>query len=79
MKVSMEHRQHIQTVLDNFVANNRDKCIAHANSGLSEKRIYWDFANAAGLNKFICDTLYTYCDDNHIDTALKYAYRNLWL
>lgn len=79
MKVTMEHRKHIQNVLDAFVAANKEKCIAHAGSGLSEKRIYWDFANAAGLNRFICDELYKYCNDEHVDTALKYAYRNIWL
>jgi hypothetical protein len=36
-----------------------------------EKRIRWDFYHAAKLSKFVCDKIYPYADDTHIDTALK--------
>ena len=42
-----------------------------AESGFSGKRWRWDAARAAGLIPFFCDTLYKYCDDSHIDTALR--------
>jgi len=35
------------------------------------KRIRWDLYHAAVPNRYICDTLYTYLDDTHIDSALK--------
>lgn len=34
-------------------------------------RLRWDALNAAKGNKWICDTLYPYADDSHIDTALR--------
>ena len=40
--------------------------------GLSEKRWRWDWCySTPGLSKWICDNLYNYLDDTHIDTALK--------
>lgn len=35
------------------------------------KRSRWDLMYAANLTTFVCDTLYKYLDDTHIDTALK--------
>lgn len=79
MKVKPEDFTHMRVEIEKFVDLHKEDCIKHANSGLSEKRIYWDFANACGLNKFICDVLYKYCNNNHVEMALKYIYRNLWL
>ncbi len=36
-----------------------------------EKRLRWDFAYSAKLTPFICDTLYSYANDTHIDTAFR--------
>ncbi len=36
-----------------------------------EKRLRWDFSYSAKLTPFICDTLYSYANDTHIDTALR--------
>jgi hypothetical protein len=35
------------------------------------KRLRWDLLYSAGLTKWICDNLYSYADDSHIDTALR--------
>ncbi len=43
----------------------------YRNAGLSGKRYRWDVMRSAGLLPFICNTLYLYCDDSHIDTALR--------
>ncbi len=38
-----------------------------------EKRFRWDMAYKANLLKFICDEIYQYANDVHIDTALRMA------
>ena len=42
-----------------------------------EKRLRWDAMYAANLSRYACDTLYTYCDDTHVDTALRSIMREL--
>jgi hypothetical protein len=42
-----------------------------------EKRIRWDLTYQANLTGFICDSLYSYLDDSHIDTALKSIMKEL--
>jgi len=43
----------------------------YQDAGLSEKRYRWDMSYKAGLTTFICDEIYPYANDNHIDTALR--------
>ena len=40
-------------------------------AGLSTKRYQWDLTHQAELTPWICDTLYAYLDDQHIQTALN--------
>jgi len=35
------------------------------------RRLLWDLLYRAKLSAWICETLYPYADDSHIDTALK--------
>jgi hypothetical protein len=42
-----------------------------------EKRLRWDLSYKAGLTPFLCDTIYQYADDSHIDTALKSIVKEL--
>jgi hypothetical protein len=42
-----------------------------------EKRFRWDLFHVAGLNNYACDTLYTYLNDDHIDTALRKIAENV--
>ena len=44
------------------------KCIE---SGYSEKAVRWYLLRGCGLTSFVCDTLYKYLNDNHIDSALR--------
>lgn len=39
--------------------------------GLSPMRYRWDMLWKAGMNKWICDNLYPYINDMHIDSALR--------
>ncbi len=42
-----------------------------------EKRLRWDMAHAAKLKKFFCDEIYSYANDEHIDTALRQAIKEI--
>jgi len=42
----------------------------------ADKRLRWDLLFKAGLTRWICDNLYSYCDDTHIDTALRTMMRS---
>lgn len=44
---------------------------AYRDAGLSLKRYQWDITRQVGLIPFVCDTLYSYLDDSHIQTALN--------
>ncbi len=37
----------------------------------SNERIGWDLVRATGNISFVCNTLYKYLNDSHIDTALN--------
>ena len=44
-----------------------------ANPSFSDKRVRWDYFHGAGTValSFLCDVLYKYMNDEHMDTALK--------
>jgi len=69
MKIKPEHLAHIRAAiapLDTDFHRSR-----YAAAGLSTKRYQWDMLYQAGLTPWICDTLYKYMDDTHIQTALN--------
>lgn len=43
----------------------------YAAAGLSTRRYQWDLVRHAGLMTWLCDTLYSYLNDDHIQTALN--------
>ncbi len=79
MKVKPEHLQHMRDAINAFVEQyGADKLAAHKLALAShprvkdvETRYRWDLFTAAGLTRYACDVLYTYCTDTHIDTALR--------
>jgi len=73
MKVTKEHRNEMKkTIHAKFPPAVLKKIEAdYTEEGFSSKRFRWDIARAAGLSPFICDQLYTYCNDSHIDTAFR--------
>lgn len=36
-----------------------------------DKRLRWDALYAAGLLSYLCETLYPYLNDDHVDAALR--------
>lgn len=80
MKIKPEHYAHMRDAISNLVASRRTDVESHASairSGLdervkdTEKRIRWDLCHAARLSPFLCQSVYPYADDNHVDTALR--------
>lgn len=65
MKIKPEHVDHMRAAMAPVIARYKQPA-EH-----SAKRYRWDVARAAGLIPFITDTLYTYANDDHIDTALR--------
>lgn len=43
----------------------------YVDKGLSDKRYRWDLTYTKACTEFICQVLYKYLDDNHIDSALR--------
>jgi len=82
MKIKQQHFDHlkveIETVL--FKYNQDNKLVEEYQRGDYpraestqdvQRRFCFDVMYGAGLNKFVCDSLYPYLDDDHIYTALK--------
>lgn len=77
MKIKLEHYGHMTQAL-NAIKPLILECIpVYKNSGLSDKRLRWDMMRQAGLITWACDTLYPYCNDDHIDTALRQYFSKL--
>ena len=82
MKIKQEHFGHlkaeIETVLLKYNQDNKlveeyqrgDYPRAESTQDV-QRRFCFDVMFGAGLNKFVCDSLYPYLNDDHIYTALK--------
>ena len=57
--------------LASYIKSHRAFIVEQGKAKDIEMRLRWDMAHAAKLTPFICETLYKYVDDRHIDTALK--------
>ncbi len=69
MKMTPAHVAHIRAAVAAFYTDfHRSR---YAAAGLSDTRFRWDCLRAAGLMPWLCDTLYTYLNDVHIETALR--------
>lgn len=81
MKMTTEHYNQLQSAI---VAKHNAMLKDHAqdysfylNAGHSAKRHAWDLLHAAGMTPFVCDTLYKYLNDDHINTALAKIHKEL--
>ena len=74
MKIRQEHYRHIRDAIRpnaGKIASHRQFIINEGKAKDVEKRLRWDLLYYADLSPWICDNLYSYLDDTHIDTALK--------
>ncbi len=79
MKIKPEHYKHIR---DTIAANVNmpelyDSILADGIYKDFGKRYRWDCLYKAGLTTWVCDNLYSYMDDDHLDTALKAIVKEL--
>ena len=68
MKMIPTHFQALRAKLTPM--DTEENRAAYAAAGHSTRRYQWDLVRASGALPFVCDTLYTYLDDTHIQTAL---------
>ena len=75
MKMKLEHYDFMKDAMQRnaeYIPQYRAHIIAEGKAKDVEKRLRWDLVYLSGLSHWICDNLYSYLDDTHIDTALRY-------
>lgn len=81
MKIRPEHYNHMKSAIADLdpakVAAHKEALTHDARVKDLEKRFRWDLSHAARLTPWICDNLYSYLDDSHVDTALRSIVREL--
>lgn len=83
MKIKPEHYTHMKQAIQKAVSKedyqeHKSFVIQEGKAKDIDKRMRWDVCAAAKLTPFLCDTLYKYMDDSHIDTALKSIQKELY-
>lgn len=71
MKITKEHFDFLQTACKQVIERNPNMKQEYNDAGLSAMRYRWDICHKANILGFICDVLYKYLNDTHIDTALR--------
>lgn len=71
MKIKPEDLQTLRDAVEATVKKFPETLAQYKGAGLSHKRYRWDMLYAAKQNDFVCNTLYRYLNDDHIDTALQ--------
>lgn len=78
MKITPEHYATMYKAIQSYIDARpglKETVIANAlddpRTKDYKKRARWDLCYAAIPSKWICDNLYPYANDDHIDTALK--------
>lgn len=76
MKIKPEHAAHIRTCIRAtftpvMVDNMRATIKAEGKARDPEMRLRWDLTYGAGLSQWLCDNIYPYANDAHLDTVLR--------
>ncbi len=76
MKIKPEHYSHMLDAIREVASRvdpvqYRAQIVAEGKARDPDKRVRWDYAYAAKLSRFFCDSVYDYANDTHIDTALR--------
>jgi hypothetical protein len=80
MKIRPEHYAHLRNALAPFAAEIptiRAGILAEGKAKDVEMRLRWDLTYRANLTSWICKNIYDYCDDTHVDTALRAIMREI--
>ena len=65
--MKQEHYDYIASKVE----HNQIKLDRYLKKGLTSKRYRWDLLYGAKLSHWICENVYDYLDDSHIDTAVR--------
>lgn len=74
MKITPEHYSHLREAMRPKLPLVAEHLVAVAKDSRVKSppmRTRWDWLYASGLTPWICDNLYKYANDEHIDTALR--------
>jgi hypothetical protein len=69
MKMTEQHFTHMQQALSPL--DTQERRAAYESAALTTLRYQWDLVRGAGLMQWLCDFLYPYLNDAHIQTALN--------
>lgn len=81
MKMRPEHFTHILTTFKahkDDIPRLREFIIREGRAKDVETRVRWEMLYAWIDSRWICDEVYTYLDDDHIDTALRAVLKQLY-
>ena len=73
MKITSQDYEKLKDLITPVIGRIPVAVYRGQNPSFSDKRVRWDYFHGtgrAGLD-FLCDTLYKYMNDEHMDTALK--------
>lgn len=73
MKMKSEHYEALKRAVDDVIRRKPEWRQAYINQGLSMTRYRWDVFHASGIAINSWREVYEYCNDDHIDTALRRA------
>ena len=83
MKIKPEHYAHMKNAI---AALPREKVLLHKEALKDDPRVKdlemrfrWDLQYAAKLSPWVSETLYSYLNDTHIDTAMRSIVKDLKL
>jgi len=82
MKIQPLHYQQMRDEIAKLAARmpaHREAVKASGKFKDLEKRIRWDALHAAIGSQWLCEVIYPYANDEHIDTALRAIMRELGL
>jgi hypothetical protein len=71
MKITIEHQAYIKQATEATGNNTVENLKKYNDAGLSLQRFCWDLLWSAKLSPWICNNIYPYANDEHIDTLLR--------
>jgi hypothetical protein len=74
MKMKHEHYNHIRESFEkhaHWIPLTRESIAKENKAKDYDKRLRWDMLYIAVGSRWICDNIYSYLDDTHIDSALR--------
>ena len=75
MKITQSHYDHmrdaIATIPMHTIAEYREDLKSDPRVRDLDMRLRWDLLNATVGSRWVCDNVYPYANDTHVDTALK--------